>query len=149
MNFADEFGLIVAFAFVPFSSLLFVPSGWRHFTMKFLMTYQQNPDAPPPTPQQMAAIGALTERNMKAGVLVMTGGLVRPTRGIQIRCDGGKVSITDGPFAETKELIDGFALVEVASRDEAIKLASEFMQVAGDGTGEILQVFDPGGPPPR
>ena len=115
--------------------------------MKFLMTYQQKPDAPPPTPQQMAAIGALTERNIKSGVVVMTGGLVRPSRGIQIRCDSGQVSITDGPFAETKELIDGFALVEVASREEAIKIATEFMQVAGDGTGEILQVYE-GGPPP-
>jgi hypothetical protein len=79
----------------------------------------------------------------------MTGGLVRPTRGIQIHCEAGKVSVTDGPFAETKELIDGFALVEVASRDEAVRVATEFMQLAGDGVGEILQVFDAGGPPPR
>ncbi len=117
--------------------------------MKFLMTYQQNPNLPPPTPEQMAKIGAFTEKNMKNGVVKMTGGLVRPTRGIQIKCEKGKVSVTDGPFAETKELIDGFALVEVASREEAIRVASEFMELAGDGNGEILQVFDPGGPPPR
>jgi hypothetical protein len=117
--------------------------------MKFLMTYTQRPDAPPPTPEQMAAIGAFSEKNIKSGVVVMTGGLVRPTKGIQLTCDRGKVSVTDGPFAETKELIDGFALVEVASRAEAIAVASEFMQLAGDGTGEILQVFDPGLPPPR
>ncbi|HEY0484574.1 MAG TPA: YciI family protein [Kofleriaceae bacterium] len=116
--------------------------------MKFLMTYTPNPDAVPPTSEQMAAIGAFAERNMKAGTVVMTGGLVRPNRGVQLRCDRGKVSVTDGPFAETKEVIDGFALVEVGSRDEAIKLASEFMQLAGDGTGEILQVFDGSGPPP-
>ena len=116
--------------------------------MKFLMTYAQPATATPPTPEQMAAIGAYTEKNIKAGIVVMTGGLVRPTRGIQLRCEAGKVSVTDGPFAESKELIDGFALVEVASREDAIKLASEFMQLAGDGTGEILQVFDPGGPPP-
>ena len=61
--------------------------------MKFLLTYQQNPDAPPPTEAQMAAIGALTQRNMAAGIVVMTGGLVRPTRGIQLRCDKGKVSV--------------------------------------------------------
>jgi hypothetical protein len=97
----------------------------------------------------MAAIGAYTEKNLKSGRVVMTGGLVRPTRGIQIKCEHGKVSVTDGPFAETKELIDGFALVDVASRDEAIALASEFMQLAGDGVGEILQVFDPGPPPSR
>jgi hypothetical protein len=117
--------------------------------MKFLMTYAQRPDAPPPTPEQMAAIGAFSEKNINAGIVVMTGGLVRPTRGIQITCEHGKVSVTDGPFAETKELIDGFALVEVASREEAIRVASEFMQLAGDGVGEILQVFDPGGPPPQ
>lgn len=116
--------------------------------MKFLMTYTQRPDAPPPTPEHMAAIGAFTEKNIKAGVVVMTGGLVRPSRGIQLRCERGKVSVTDGPYAETKDLIDGFALVEVGSRDEAIRIASEFMQLAGDGVGEILQVFDGGGPPP-
>jgi hypothetical protein len=116
--------------------------------MKFLMTYAALPDAAPPTAEQMAKIGAFTEKNIKAGIVVLTGGLVRPSRGIQISCEGGKVSVTDGPFAETKELIDGFALVEVGSRDEAIRLAREFMQLAGDGTGEILQVFE-GGPPPE
>jgi hypothetical protein len=117
--------------------------------MKFLMTYAQGADVPPPTPEKMAAIGAVTEKNVKSGVVVMTGGLVRPTRGIQIQCHSGKVTVTDGPFAETKELIDGFALVEVSSKEEAIRVATEFMQVAGDGTGEILQVFDQGGPPPK
>ncbi|CAN5481386.1 YciI family protein [soil metagenome] len=115
--------------------------------MKFLMTYAANPNAAPPTPEQMAKIGAYSEKNIKAGIVVLTGGLIRPTRGIQIRCTAGNVTVTDGPFAETKELIDGFALIEVASKDEAIKVASDFMQIAGDGTGEILQVFE-GGPPP-
>jgi hypothetical protein len=119
-------------------------------TMKFLMTYAQNPNLPPPAPEKMAQIAAFSEKNIRSGVVVMTGGLVRPSRGIQIRCEGGKVSVTDGPFAETKELIDGFALVQVPSREEAIRVASEFMQIAGDGTGEILQVFDGGeAPPPR
>ena len=117
--------------------------------MKFLMTYAQSPNLPPPTPEKMAKIGAFAERNIRSGVVVMTGGLVRPSRGIQLRCENGQVSVTDGPFAETKELIDGFALVQVPSREDAIKVASEFMQLAGDGTGEILQVFDQGeGQPP-
>ena len=115
--------------------------------MKFLMTYTQKPDQPPPTPAQMAAIGAYAEKNMRAGVLLMTGGLVRPSNGIQLRCEGGAFTATDGPFAESKELIDGFALIQCESRDRAIELAHEFMLLAGDGTGEILQVFDPGGPP--
>src|SRR5262245_39358981 len=116
--------------------------------MKFLMTYAQKPDAPPPSPAQLAQLGAFTEKNVKSGVVVMTGGLVRPSRGIQLRCEAGKVSVVDGPFAETKELIDGFALVQCNSRDEAIALATEFLTVAGDGDGEILQVFDMGPPPP-
>jgi len=116
--------------------------------MRFLMTYQQDPNLPPPTPEKLAAIGAYTQKNMQSGVVVMTGGLVRPTHGTKVKCERGKVSVTDGPFAETKELIDGFAVVEVPSKAAAIAVASEFMQLAGDGTGEILQMFDPGGAPP-
>jgi hypothetical protein len=119
--------------------------------MKFLMTYAQTPKAAPPTPEHMAAIGAYSEKMIKSGKLLMTGGLVRPTRGVQILCEQGKISVTDGPFAETKELIDGFALVEVGSKQEAVAMASEFMQLAGDGTGEVLQVFEGASapPPPR
>jgi hypothetical protein len=112
--------------------------------MKFLMTYEQAPNTPPPTPAKMAAIASFSEKNMKSGVLVMTGGLVRPTHGLKIQCEAGKFSVVDGPYAETKELIDGFALVEVGSKEEALELASQFMKIAGDGKGEILQVFDAG-----
>jgi hypothetical protein len=115
--------------------------------MKFLLTYEQKPDAPRPTPQQMAALGAFTQRNIDSGIVLMTGGLVRPSRGVHLVCEGGKVSITDGPFAETKELIDGYALVEVPTKEDAIRVASEFMAIAGDGKGEILQVYDPPGQP--
>ena len=116
--------------------------------MKFLMTYEQAPNLPPPTPEKMAAIGAFTQEMMKSGVLVMTGGLQRPTKGTRIKMAAGDFSVTDGPYAETKELIDGFALVEVKSKQEAFDVAKRFMSIAGDGQGEILQVFDPGGPPP-
>jgi hypothetical protein len=112
--------------------------------MKFLMTYMQKPNQPPPTPEKMRAIGEFTQKHMAAGTVVMTGGLVRPSKGIQMRCEGGKVSVTDGPFAESKELIDGFALVNVKSKEHALEVAGEFMRVAGDGDAEILRVFDPG-----
>jgi hypothetical protein len=109
-------------------------------TMKFLMTYQQNPDAPPPTPETMAAIGALSERNVKAGVIVMTGGLVRPTRGVQIRCERGKVSVTDGPFAETKEWLGGYYVIEAADLDAALDHASRIPN-AGYGHVEVRPVM--------
>lgn len=117
--------------------------------MKFLMTYESVPNAAPPTPEQMAAIGKLTQEMIASGVVIMTGGLVRPTKGTKVSYHAGKFSVTDGPFPETKELIDGFALVEVASKEEAIEQARRFMEVAGEGQGEILQVFDPGPPPQR
>ena len=111
--------------------------------MKFLMTYAADPNAPPPSPQKMAEIGQFTAEMIQSGVVLMTGGLQRPTKGTHIQFAGGKLSVTDGPFPETKELIDGFALIQAKSREEALELAGRFMKVAGDGTGEILQVFDP------
>jgi hypothetical protein len=111
--------------------------------MKYLMTYAQTSKTPP-TPEQMAAIGKFSQEMAASGVLLMTGGLQRPTKGTQIKLSGGKFTATDGPFAETKELIDGFALVQAKSREEAIELARRFMTIAGEGEGEILQVFDPG-----
>ena len=110
--------------------------------MKFLMTYASDPKNGPPTPEQMAAIGKFSQEMVQSGVVLMTGGLVRPTKGTQVRLEAGKFTVTDGPFAETKELIDGFALVRANSKQEAIELARRFMAVAGDGDGEILQVFD-------
>jgi hypothetical protein len=107
------------------------------------MTYAQTSKTPP-TPEQMAAIGKFSQEMAASGVLLMTGGLQRPTKGTQLKLSGGKFTATDGPFAETKELIDGFALVQAKSREEAIELARRFMTIAGEGEGEILQVFDPG-----
>jgi hypothetical protein len=117
-------------------------------TMKFLLTYQGD-TTKPPTPETMAAIGKFTQEMMESGVVVMTGGLVRPNNGTQLKLEGGKFTVTDGPFPETKELIDGFALIRANSKQEAIELGKRFMTVAGDGLGEVLQVFDAadGGPP--
>ena len=109
--------------------------------MKFLMTYTGDPTIPP-TPAKMAAIGKFAQEMKQSGTLLMTGGLVRPTKGTQVRMAEGKFTVTDGPFPETKELIDGFALIRVNSREEAIEQARRFMSVAGDGVGEILQIFD-------
>lgn len=111
--------------------------------MKFLMTYAAGPRTAPPTPEHMAAIAKFSQDMAAQGILLMTGGLQRPTRGTQLKLAGGKFTATDSPFAETKELIDGFALVQTKSREEAVEVARRFMNVAGDGDGEILQVFDP------
>jgi len=116
--------------------------------MKFLLTYQGDRSVPA-TPEKMAAIGRYGQEMAAKGVLLMTGGLVRPDHGTKLRYAGGEFTVTDGPFPETKELIDGFALVRCDSLQEAIALGKEFMSIAGDGDAEVLQVFDAseGGPP--
>jgi hypothetical protein len=68
--------------------------------------------------------------------------LVRPTTGTRVGLAAGKFTVTDGPYAETKELIDGFALIRADSMAEALEHAKQFMSIAGDGQGEVLQVFD-------
>jgi hypothetical protein len=111
--------------------------------MKFLMITRSVPGAPPPSPDQMAELGRFTEEMVKSGVVLLTGGMIRPSTGIQIRNAGGKISVTDGPYAETKELIDGFAIVEARSKEDAIANATRFMSIVGEAEGEILRIFSP------
>jgi hypothetical protein len=77
----------------------------------------------------------------KAGVVLSTEGLYPSERGARVRLAGGKVSVTDGPFTEAKELVAGYVIVEVPSRDEATALAGRFLGVAGDGTAEVREVI--------
>lgn len=100
----------------------------------------------PPSPEMYAEMDKLIEEMTKAGVLLATGGLSpNPTR---IKSSGGKITVTDGPFTEAKEAVIGFALVEAKSKEEAIEFSKRFWQVAGDGQGEIYQVFGPEDGPP-
>jgi hypothetical protein len=115
--------------------------------MKFLMVYQGD-RATPPSPEKLAALGQYTQEMLAKGVVLMTGGLVRPDYGTKLKQEGGKFSVTDGPFPETKELIDGFALVQCASLEAAIAIGKEFMSIAGDGEAEVLRVFDIADAPP-
>jgi len=108
--------------------------------MKFLMTYEPRVKEPP-TPEKTAAIANYAEQTAKAGVLVMTGGLQRATKGTRLKLSSGNFTV-DGPYAETKELIDGFALLEVKSLEEAIECSRRFMIVAGDGEAEVLAVYE-------
>jgi hypothetical protein len=84
---------------------------------------------------------------MKEGWLVATEGCLPSAKGARIRSTAGKISVTDGPFLETKELIGGFALLEAASKDEAIRLTREFLKIAGDGECELRQIFTPADAP--
>ncbi len=110
--------------------------------MRFLLFATEDPGInEPPTPEMMAELGKLTEETTKAGVLLATGGLA-PTS-TRVRSTGGKLTVTDGPFTETKELTGGFALIEVKSREEAIEWAKRFRKIVGDGESVIKRIYGP------
>jgi hypothetical protein len=90
----------------------------------------------------MAAMGALIEEMSKAGVLLATEGCLPSTKGARVRRSGGTYTVTDGPFTETKELIAGFALMQVGAKDEAIAWTKRFLECAGDGESEIRQIAE-------
>lgn len=103
----------------------------------------------PPKPELLAAMGRLTADMANAGVLIQTGGLLPSSSGVRIHVSRGRLGVTDGPFAETKELIGGYAIVEAASRDEAIQIGRRFMELHAsvlgpsyEGECEVRQMFD-------
>ena len=108
--------------------------------MRFLMTV--NGGGAAPDEQMYAEMGRFVEELTRAGVLLATGGL---DRGTHVAASGGNVTLTDGPFAESKEVIVSFALIEVRTRDEAVELARRFWKIGGEGEGDIRQVLGPEG----
>jgi len=77
----------------------------------------------------MEAMGKFVEKSLKDGTLVDTGGLTATKEGIRIRLTGGKLVLTDGPFSESKEVIGGWAILRADSREEVIRIATDFMEL--------------------
>jgi hypothetical protein len=98
-------------------------------------------DSAPPTPEQMAEMGAFVEEAFKSGKLVATGSL--DPIATKIENKGGRFTLTDGPFTEAKEAVVGWAIVDVASKEEAIEYSKRFWRIVGDGVGFIQRVHDP------
>jgi hypothetical protein len=112
--------------------------------MKFLSIYKHVERNAPPSPEEMASMGKLVEEGFKAGWLVATEGCLPTALGAKVRRDGSKISVTDGPFTEAKEVVGGFAILKANSKAEAIQLAKDFLKVAGEGECEIRQVYEQG-----
>jgi hypothetical protein len=88
--------------------------------------------ATPPTPELMAAVHKLAEREIKAGRMINSGALQPRTLGAQVRITDGALNVVDGPFVEAKEVIGGYAIFELRDKQEAIEKAVEFMQAHRD-----------------
>jgi hypothetical protein len=106
--------------------------------MKFMMLVKGDAAyeaGTPPPPELVAAIGKLGEEAARAGLVVAMGGLLPTSAGARIRVGGGALSVTDGPFAESKEIVGGYAIFDLPSREKAIAMGTEFMQVHADVLG--------------
>lgn len=110
--------------------------------MRFLSVYKTAETGALPTQEEMARMGKLVEDGMKAGFLLAVEGCMPSANGARVRLSSGTVSVTDGPFAESKELIGGLAILRADSKEAAIELAKQFLKVAGDGECELRQLFD-------
>jgi hypothetical protein len=110
--------------------------------MKFLSIYKTVERNTPPSQEEMANMGKLIEEGMKAGWLLATEGCLPSALGVRVRGSQGKTTVVDGPFTESKEVVGGFALFQVNSKEEAIQLVKDFLKVAGDGECELRQLYE-------
>lgn len=123
--------------------------------MRFMMLVKADANyeaGRPPSPALIAAIGHLAQELGSTGALLEMGGLLPSAMGARINAAKGQLVVTDGPFAEAKELIGGYAIMHAATKPEAIELGRRFMQAHVDVLGpgyegqlEIRQLAD--GPP--
>jgi hypothetical protein len=110
--------------------------------MVFMTLWRPTKNANPPTEKMMAEMYGLLKEMTTAGVLVKTGGWDPTSPCTVLKSSSGKVTVTDGPYTESKELIAGFAILEVKSKNEAIAWSKRFLAIAGDGSSEMRQLAE-------
>lgn len=116
--------------------------------MRFMMIVKANKESEAgklPSEELLSAMGKYNEELMKAGVLLDLSGLQASSKGARIKFSGGKKTVVDGPFTESKELIAGYWIIQVKSREEAIEWAKRAPNPAGEGKEgeiEIRQFFE-------
>jgi hypothetical protein len=117
--------------------------------MRFMMFVKSAENSGPPPKPLMDAMAKLTEAATKAGTMVQAGGLGPTAQSTRVRLSRGKLNVIDGPFTEAKEVVGGFAMFELQSKEEAIEATVRFMELhkehwpGWDGETEIRQVFGP------
>src|SRR5438874_4685510 len=118
--------------------------------MRFMYIVTSSQPIRGPTPALAEAMHRLADREIKAGRMLDSGGLMPVSMGAQVRIADGKLGVVDGPFVETKELIGGYAIFELRDKEEAVAAAVEFMQLhldhmpGWDGTCEVRSFATPG-----
>jgi hypothetical protein len=117
--------------------------------LAFIRHSEANREAGPP-PALMEAMGQFVQKSLKDGSLVDTGGLLPSKDGFRVRLESGQITVIDGPFTESKEVIGGWAILKADSKVEALQIAREFMDLHRkhwpefDGESEVRPMFEPG-----
>jgi hypothetical protein len=117
--------------------------------MRFMMLVKHGENQGPPPKELMDAIAKAAEDAAKAGNMVLSGGLAPTAMSTKVRVSKGQVSAIDGPFTEAKEVVGGFAIFELKSKEEAIEGAKNFMELhrkhwpGWEGETEVRQLFGP------
>jgi hypothetical protein len=115
--------------------------------MGFVKSAERFRNGPPPA-ALMEAMGAFVGEAIAAGVVTETGGLLPSSDGIRFRIAGGKLTITDGPFSEAKEVVGGYAIYNVKSKEEAVAWSTRFMELHAkywpewEGESELRQIME-------
>ena len=118
--------------------------------MRYMMIVKAAENQGPPPKALMDAIDKLSEDASKAGTMLGAGGLGATGLGARVRLSGGKVTVTDGPFTEAKEVVGGYAQFELKSKKEAVDAAVRFMELhkqhwpGWEGETEVRQMWEPG-----
>jgi hypothetical protein len=110
--------------------------------MKFLSIYKTAETGVPPTQQEMETMGKLIEEGMKAGYLLAVEGCMPSASGARVRLSNSEITVTDGPFTESKEIVGGLAILQANTKEESIEHVKEFLHVAGDGECELRQLYE-------
>ena len=107
--------------------------------MRFILMGMANESAgsPPPTPEAFAAMQEYNEKAVKAGVLLAAEGLAPTSKGVRVKFTGDERTVTDGPFAEAKEVVAGFSIIKVKSMEEAIELVKRTPNIFPNGKAEV------------
>ena len=122
--------------------------------MRFMMIVKHAENQGPPPKALMDEIGKLAQQEATTGKMLGSGGLRPTATGARVQLLGGKVTVVDGPFTESKEIIGGYAQFELKSRQEAVESAVRFMELhkkfwpGWEGETEIREMYEPNEMPP-
>lgn len=115
----------------------------RYLTM--IRIDEKNSPEGGPSPEMGERMGALLEEITKAGVMLDTAGLTPTAQGTRVHWEGGRLSVTDGPFTEAKEVVGGYSIAQCKDKAEAIEWASRFLKVHDEEwtvTAEVREIME-------